>query len=135
MKSRVVFPAVIAFLIAAAPALACTCAPTTVNDAFGKADMVVEATITKISPLPQSAENEKLVRVKIDRSWKGAAAGTTVTFVTPGQSSQCGVSLPAGTKTVFFASQQEDSVLPIVRTCPLFKNPASVAGELNKLAR
>jgi hypothetical protein len=135
MKAYHLPAAVILLFMSAVPAMSCTCPPATIASAFSVADVVIEGTVTKFSPLPQSKENEQLIRVRITRAWKGANAGTTFTLVTPQDDTSCGIKAPTGTHRIFFAQQQSDSVLPLARACPSFLENADVASELNKLGK
>jgi hypothetical protein len=83
---------------------ACTCVGISNATAYGQATDVFVGTVLSVKGTGYSNK----VRVRIERSWKGAPAGKVVTVYTGADGASCGVGLAVGFEQLVFARRMSD---------------------------
>jgi hypothetical protein len=100
------FVALSALSLSAAPALACSCVPQTVEQAKQDAVAIFEGRVTSIVAAPDSDPDMPalLVTLEVTRSWQGLAEQATVTLRTAESSASCGYGFRQGTSYLVYAA-------------------------------
>ncbi|HJR58050.1 MAG TPA: hypothetical protein VJ813_01575 [Vicinamibacterales bacterium] len=103
------------------PALACSCMPAgPACQAFWKTDAVFDATVLSITPLKRTESiggrepsfADKLVKLDVHRSWKGAQPGP-LEVTTSGTGASCGYDFEEGQRYLIFARHGGDGLLAV----------------------
>lgn len=100
---------VVGFLLSAAPASACTCAPPgPPAQELERADAVFTGKVESIEPAPLPGDDPEWpsrlrVTLRLLGVWKGLPEGDTAVVLTASQSAACGVSFQEGKKFLVYA--------------------------------
>src|SRR5437879_1686882 len=77
-------------------AMACSCAPVSVSDSYGKMAAIFEGTVTKVKRTTGSHYSPKIITLKVSRKWKGLDSEQEVALRTAGISASCGSQFDVG---------------------------------------
>lgn len=128
-----------AALLAAGPAAPCSSAsamcscvpPPSVPRALGEADAVFQGRVVDV----RNGREDRRVRIRVSRRWKGAA-GDTVTVRTSRSSASCGFDFVAGTEYLVYARRAREPETALVASlCSRTKAARDARREIRTLHR
>ena len=126
-KLAVLAAVLVAALLSAESALACSCAPPgTPQESLASSDAVFTGTVLSLTP----GQGTQEVRLRVEGTWKGAKCGE-VTGVTALDEAACGFGFQEGTSYLVYATKNQGKLS--TNLCTRTKPTASASEDLAAL--